>query len=59
LLTYWDWFFERDFLVFFGSAIVTQFLQTFKEFPPRHEPASFSLEHAVDELHTDLAARGG
>ena len=40
-------------------AIVTEFLETFKEFPPRHPPASFSIENAVEELHTFLAARGG
>ena len=57
--SYWEWYFERDFLVFFASAVVTQFLDTFKEFPPRHPPASFSIENAVEELHTFLAARGG
>ncbi|WP_110320041.1 arylsulfatase [Mycolicibacterium moriokaense] len=57
--TYWDWFFERDFIAFYASAVVTQFLQTFKEFPPRHEPASFTINHAVEQLNAFLAARGG
>ncbi len=47
------------FLVFYGSAIVTQFLETFKEFPPRQEPASFTINHAVDELKKFLATGGG
>ena len=30
--TYWDWLIDRLYLMFYGSAIVTQFLETFKEF---------------------------
>jgi Sulfatase len=37
----------------------TQFLDTFKEFPPRHPPASFLIEHAVEELHEFLEKMGG
>ena len=54
-----DWFLSRDFIAFFGMAIVTQFLETFKEFPPAHEPASFTINHAVEQLNAFLAARGG
>ena len=57
--TYWDWLIDRIFLVLYGSAIATQFLQTFKEFPPRQEPASFTINHAVEELNKFLASRGG
>ena len=42
-----------------GSAIVNQFLETFKEFPPRQEPATFTINHAVEELNKFLASRGG
>ena len=48
--TYWDWVIDRIFLVLYGSAIATQFLETFKEFPPRQEPATFTINHAVEEL---------
>ena len=57
--TYWEWFFDRDYLVFYAMAIVQQFLETFKEFPPRQEPASFTITGAVEELQAFLAARGG
>jgi arylsulfatase A-like enzyme len=57
--TYWDWLIDRLYLMFYGSAIVTQFLETFKEFPPRQEPASFTINHAVEELNKFLATRGG
>ena len=48
--TYWDWVIDRIYLVLYGSAIATQFLETFKEFPPRQEPATFTINHAVEEL---------
>ncbi|HZA31916.1 MAG TPA: arylsulfatase, partial [Propionibacteriaceae bacterium] len=53
--TYWDWFLDRDYMVFYGGAIATMFLETFKEFPPRQEPASFTIDHAVAKLHAWLA----
>ena len=31
-----------------------QFLETFKEFPPRQEPATFTINHAVEELEKFL-----
>jgi arylsulfatase len=50
---------DRIYLVLYGSAIATQFLETFKEFPPRQEPATFTINHAVAELNKFLSARGG
>ena len=46
---------RRGFLVFYASAMVTQFLESFKEFPPRHPPASFTIDQAVEKLHEFLA----
>ena len=54
--TYYDWFLDHDFLVFYGTAIATAFLNTFAEFPPRHEPASFTIDQVVAKLHKALAA---
>ncbi len=48
--TYYDWFLDHDFIAFYGTAICTQFLETFKEFPPRHPPASFTIDQAVEKL---------
>ena len=53
--TYWDWLMRRDFLVFYGSAIATQFLETFKEFPPRHHRRASRIDQAVEKLHEFLA----
>jgi hypothetical protein len=53
--TYYDWFIHRDYFVFYATAMATKFLETFKEFPPRHPPASFSIDQAVEKLHEFLA----
>ncbi|RMI14353.1 arylsulfatase [Cellulomonas triticagri] len=53
--TYWDWFLDHDFFALYGTAITTEFLQTFREFPPRHEPATFTIDQAVARLHAALA----
>jgi arylsulfatase len=53
--TYWDWLLHRAFFVFYATAMATKFLDTFKEFPPRHPPASFSIDQAVEKLKEFLA----
>jgi arylsulfatase len=53
--TYWDWFLDHDYIAFYGTAIATAFLDTFKEFPPRQEPATFTINQAVAKLHDFLA----
>lgn len=53
--TYWDWFLDHDYIAFYGTAIGTAFLETFEEFPPRQEPATFTIDHAVKKLHAFLA----
>jgi arylsulfatase A-like enzyme len=57
--TYWDWVMDQNFLMFFGVAIVKQFLDTFKEFPPRQEAATFTINRAMEQLNAFLASRGG
>ncbi|MGE0215053.1 arylsulfatase [Mycolicibacterium sp.] len=54
--TYYDWWLDHDYIAFYAGAIVTQFLETFKEYPPRQEAASFTINHAIDKLHAFLAA---
>ena len=34
--TYYDWLLRHDFFIFYMTAMATVFLDTFKEFPPRH-----------------------
>jgi arylsulfatase len=47
-----------------AQAIVSEFLRTFEEFPPRQKPASFSIDDALDqarqtEQHLAMANGGG
>lgn len=51
--TYWDFILDHAFLAYQGIADVEKFLQTFKEYPPRSVPPSFSPAHLVDEMLED------
>jgi len=48
--TYYDWLIDRAYLLVPAQAYVGNFLATFKEFPPRQEAASFSLEKVLETL---------
>ena len=48
--TYFDWLLDRAFLLVPAQAYVGNFLATFQEFPPRQEPASFSLDQVMEKL---------
>jgi arylsulfatase len=54
--TYYEWFLRRDFFVLYATAMASAFLDTFKEFPPRNPPASFSIDQIVKKLDAFLAA---
>jgi len=48
--TYLDWLLDRAFLLVPAQAYVANFLKTFKEFPPRQKPASFSIDQVMEEM---------
>ena len=48
--TYYDWMLDRAFMLVPAQAYVGQFLETFKEYPPRQEAASFSLDKVMEKL---------
>ena len=54
--TYWSWFFENDYLALAATALVAQFLETFKEFPPRQKAASFTIDQVVEKLEAAMTA---
>ncbi len=47
---YSQWRFERTFLLVPAQAYVAQWLSSFREFPPRQRPASFSLDQVMQKL---------
>jgi arylsulfatase len=52
--TYYDWFLDNDYIALAATAVLTQFLQTFVEFPPRQKAASFTIDQAVARLEAAL-----
>ena len=46
---YNHWFIEHIYLLVPAQAYVGQFLMTFKDFPPRQKPASFSLDQVMQK----------
>ncbi|MBO8087287.1 MAG: arylsulfatase [Marichromatium sp.] len=50
--TYHDWQLDRAFLLVPAQAYVANFLETFQEFPPRQEAASFSLDKVMETMLT-------
>ena len=44
---YERWFIDRAFLFVPAQTVVAQFLASFREFPPRQTPASFSVDQAL------------
>ncbi|MFT4518040.1 MAG: arylsulfatase A-like enzyme [Halioglobus sp.] len=49
---YQKWRAERMYMLAPAQSYVGKWLQSFKEFPPRQKPGSFSLQNAMDELMT-------
>jgi arylsulfatase len=47
---YDKWFIEHAFVFVPAQAIVAQHLASFKEFPPRQRPGSFSVGEAMEML---------
>jgi arylsulfatase len=44
------WRIDRVFLLAPAGAYVAQWLQSFKEFPPRQKPGSFNLDHVMEAV---------
>jgi arylsulfatase A-like enzyme len=54
--TYYDWLLDHAFLAVPAQAIVAKFLATFREFPPRQKPATFSIDQVMEKLREGLAS---
>ena len=48
--TYFDWYMSKAYLIMAGSAVVGEFLKTFKEFPPRQKSAAFNLDEVMRKM---------
>jgi arylsulfatase A-like enzyme len=48
--SYYDWMLDHAYMYVPAQAYVAQFMETFKDYPPRQKAASFSLEQVMDKL---------
>jgi len=49
-IKYNDWFLEQNFLMYAAPPILTKWLESFREFPPRAKPASFSIDRVMEAM---------
>jgi arylsulfatase len=54
--TYYEWMMRHAYLLFASQFIVTEFLETFREFPPRQKAASFTIDQALEKMQRAEAA---
>jgi hypothetical protein len=52
---YVRWFVDHAFVLVPAQSIVAQHLASFKEFPPRQRPGSFSVEQAMEKLRSPMS----
>jgi arylsulfatase len=55
--TYWDWIINHVPQVYEGMGAVTDFLVSFKEFPPRATPQSFNPANMLEEMLRGIKAK--
>ena len=48
--TYYDWLLDHIFLLVPAQQYVANFLETFKDYPPRMKPASFSIDQVLETM---------
>ncbi len=53
-IQYEKWMIDRAFLILPAVAKVARYLASYKEFPPRQRPASFSIDQVVDKLNASI-----
>jgi arylsulfatase len=51
------WSGERFFLMVPSQAVVGEFLDTFKEFPPRQKSSSFGVDQALEAMQSSGSGR--
>jgi arylsulfatase A-like enzyme len=54
--TYYDWFLSNAGIMYGVLAGTEQFLDTFKDYPPRQRASSFSIDQAVEKMKKGLAS---
>jgi len=55
--TYWDWYLSKAYMIMAAQGIVSEFLRTFKDYPPRQKAASFTIDQIMDKMTAAVAGR--
>jgi arylsulfatase A-like enzyme len=55
--TYYDWLLDRVYLLLPAADYVTEFLATFKEYPPRQKPGSFTMDNVKELIYSNTGAQ--
>jgi len=55
--TYWDWVVDHLWILYPMPEVVGNFLGTFKEYPPRQKPGSFTIGDAVTVLRQNAGSK--
>ncbi len=55
--TYYDWMIDRVYMLVPAQVYVGNFLETFKEFPPRQEAPSFTVLDAMEKLQQSFGSQ--
>jgi arylsulfatase len=56
--SYWDWYVSKAYMVMASQSVVSQFLATFKDFPPRQKAASFTIDQAMERMERSMSSYG-
>jgi hypothetical protein len=53
--TYYDWLLAKRPVFLVAQATVGKFIETFKDFPPRQRPSTFTIDQAMEKLKQNLS----
>jgi arylsulfatase len=54
---YDQWFLEHMFTIAPAAGYIGQWLQSFREFPPRQKPGSFNLDRVMESVTTGVTGK--
>jgi arylsulfatase len=47
---YWNWVVEHVFVIYPMQALAAEQIESFRQFPPRQEPAAFNLDRVLESM---------
>jgi arylsulfatase A-like enzyme len=55
--TYWDWYMSKAYMIMAAQGMVSKFLSTFTQFPPRQKAASFTIDQIMAKMEAAVSGR--